>query len=36
VLPEERSEVKKIERTLAVTMKRFKVTAVAPQQPATV
>jgi ATP-dependent RNA helicase RhlE len=28
-LPEERSEVKKIERTLDVTMKRFKVTALA-------
>lgn len=28
-LPEERNEVKKIERKLAVTMKRFKVTAVA-------
>jgi ATP-dependent RNA helicase RhlE len=30
-MPEERSEIKKIERTLDVTMKRFKVTAVAPQ-----
>lgn len=28
-LPEERNEVKKIERKLAITMKRFKVTAVA-------
>jgi hypothetical protein len=28
-MPEERNEVKRIERKLAVTMKRFKVTAVA-------
>jgi ATP-dependent RNA helicase RhlE len=33
-LPEERNEVKKIERKLAVTMKRFKVTAVATKQAA--
>jgi ATP-dependent RNA helicase RhlE len=33
-LPEERSEVKKIERKLAITMKRFKVTAVAANQAA--
>lgn len=33
-LPEERSEVKRIERKLAVTMKRFKVTALAPDQQA--
>ena len=33
-LPEERNEVKKIERKLAVTMKRFKVSAVAANQPA--
>jgi ATP-dependent RNA helicase RhlE len=31
-LPEERNEVKKIERKLAVTMKRFKVTAIVPAQ----
>jgi hypothetical protein len=28
-MPEERNEVKKIERKLAITMKRFKVSAVA-------
>jgi ATP-dependent RNA helicase RhlE len=33
-LPEERNDVKKIERKLAVTMKRFKVTAVATKQAA--
>jgi hypothetical protein len=32
--PEECNEVKKIERMLAITMKRFKVTAVATHQPA--
>jgi ATP-dependent RNA helicase RhlE len=31
-LPEERNDVKKIERKLAVTMKRFKVTAIASSQ----
>ena len=34
-LPEERNEVKKIERKLAVTMKRFKVSAVAVQNNST-
>jgi ATP-dependent RNA helicase RhlE len=33
-LPEERSDVKRIERKLAITMKRFKVTAVAANQAA--
>jgi hypothetical protein len=33
-LPEERNEVRKIERKLALTMKRYKVSAVGTNQPA--
>ncbi len=36
VMPEERSELKKIERTLAVTMKRFKVSSIAAPQTASI